>query len=403
MKALCVSTGRTVAPFGDPVSQAQVGAGSLAEAQVAALFAAGFEPVRAAPVDEPYLVYSDRTWFTPALLEAVRRAGPGRVRIADPRWWAWTGALQDVPEPGLYELGIRTGPPGFADLEPVDLQLELHELELDALHPAVAHGHSDPLFVGPAMAHQLDHWTHIGRINQLVLVARMEAAKLEWEEAGFFRRLFKVLGILLKARSFSGAKIAASLNERAKNVEIHPSAVVELCVLGEGVKIGPHAVVRGSILGPGAKVDPFATVNASVLGAGARAGRYAYLNLCTLYPGAMVSKGDGYQVSVFGEKSFMAWGATALDLSFGGPVKVESDGVGSERVSCGQHFMGVAVGHRAVVGNAVRLRYGVSIPNNGMVVDPGDDLLRQWGDGPVGEPVVVVDGEAVAVTRDLKA
>ena len=229
MKALCVSTGRTVAPFGDPVSQAQVGAGSLAEAQVAALFAAGFEPVRAAPVDEPYLVYSDRTWFTPALLEAVRRAGPGRVRIADPRWWAWTGALQDVPEPGLYELGIRTGPPGFADLEPVDLQLELHELELDALHPAVAHGHSDPLFVGPAMAHQLDHWTHIGRINQLVLVARMEAAKLEWEEAGFFRRLFKVLGILLKARSFSGAKIAASLNERAKNVEIHPSAVVELC------------------------------------------------------------------------------------------------------------------------------------------------------------------------------
>jgi hypothetical protein len=368
---------------------------TLVEAQDVALVSAGLERVDVAPIDEPYLVYSDRTWFTPQLLRRMCEAGQGRLRLQHEGWWAWTGSLQATPEPGLYELAIRTGPPGFADLEPMDLDLPLRELELDDFHRAVAHAHRHPVFVGLSMVYQLDHWTHILQINQLVLAHRMEVERDWWESAGIFGRLFRVLRLLLKARSLSGARIASALNEKGSGVEIHPSAVVELCVLGDGVKIGPHAVVRGSILGPGARVDPFATVNASVLGAGARAGRYAFLNLCTLYPRAMVSKGDGYQVSVFGEDSFMAWGATALDLSFGQSVKVESDGPGSERVDCRRHFIGVAIGHRAVVGNKVRLRYGVSIPNEGLVVDAGDDLLRQWGDAPTGEPVVVRGGRAV--------
>jgi hypothetical protein len=358
--------------------------------------AAGLERLDTPPADGPYLVFSDRTWFTPELIRRLVGAGEGRLHIQHPEWWAWTGPLQDTPEPGLYEIGVRTGPPGFADMDPLVLDLPLRTLELDEFHPAVAHAHAHPVIAGPAMVHQVDHWVHILRINQLVLLARMEVERMRWERAGFMARFFRILGILLRARSFSKARIAASLNKRGADVEIHPSAVVELCVLGDGVKIGPHAVVRGSILGAGARVDPFATVNASVLGAGARAGRYAFVNLCTLYPGAMVSKGDGYQVSVFGRQSFMAWGASALDLSFGAEVKVETDGPGSPRVPCGQHFMGVAVGHRAIVGNKVRLRYGVSIPNDGMVVDPGDDLLRQWGEGPTGEPVVVVSGRTTS-------
>jgi len=400
MKAFRVSTGRTVAPFGDPVGQTQVGADCLEAVQDAALAEAGLVRVDSAPSDEPYLIYSDRTWFTADLLRRMCAAGQGRLRIRNEGWWSWTGPLQDTPEPGLYEIGVREGPPGFADMTPIDLDLPLRELDLDEFHPAVAHAHRHPVIVGPAMAHQVDHWVHIIRVNQLMLAARMEKERLSWDNAGFFARILKVLRILLKAGSLSGPRIAASLNEKGAGVEIHPSAVVELCVLGDGVKIGPQAVVRGSILGPGAKVDPFATVNASVLGAGARAGRYAFLNLCTLYPGAMVSKGDGYQVSVFGRESFMAWGATALDLSFGQSVKVETDGPGSPRVDAKMHFVGVAVGHRAVVGNKVRLRYGVSIPNEGMVVDPGDDLLRQWGDGPTGVPVIVQGGRTVAPERD---
>ncbi len=397
MKAVRVNSGRSIAPFGDSAGQSFVGGLRLVEWQDRALVDAGYERVEEAPMDEPYLVFSDRTWFTPELLRRLRESGMrGRVHVQDQDWWAWTGALQDVPEPGLYELGIRTGgPPGFADLDPVPVSLSCHPLELDDFHPSFAHAHQRPVVVGPAMVHQVDHWLHLVRMNQLVLAARMEAERIRWEAAGFWGRLLRVLGVLFRARSLRKHRIASALNELGRDVDVHPSAVVELCVLGDGVKIGPNAVVRGSILAEGARVDSFATVNASVLGAGARVGRYGFCNLCTLYPGAMISKGDGYQVSVFGQDAFVAWGATALDLSFGQTVKVERDGPGTERVDGDHHFVGVAIGHRAVVGNNVRLRYGVSVPNDAVVVDPGDDLLRAWGDAPVGEPVVVQGGVAV--------
>ena len=139
MKAFRVNTGSTVAPFGDAVGRTVIGAGTLAEAQDAALAAEGFELVERPPTDEPYLIFSDRTWFTAGLLRQVRGMGQGRVHLTDPKWWAWTGALQDTPQPGLYELGVRTGPPGFADMAPVTLDVTFNELELDALHLSLIH------------------------------------------------------------------------------------------------------------------------------------------------------------------------------------------------------------------------------------------------------------------------
>ena len=109
---------------------------TLAEAQSVALVSAGLEPVDLAPIDEPYLVYSDRTWFTPQLLRRMCEAGQGRLRLQHEGWWAWTGSLQDTPEPGMYELGIRTGPPGFADMAPLDLDLPLVLFPLVHLLPS---------------------------------------------------------------------------------------------------------------------------------------------------------------------------------------------------------------------------------------------------------------------------
>ena len=37
--------------------------------------------------------------------------------------------------------------------------------------------------------------------------------------------------------------------------------------------------------------------------------------------------------------------------------------------------MGVCVGHRAAIGNAVRLNYGVSVPNDALLVANADDLI----------------------------
>ncbi len=394
MKAFCLATGTRIAPFGDDVRESMINGRTLAEEQVAALEAAGLEPVQEAPSGEPYLLYSDRTWFT---VDAIRRlvtCGEGRFRAADSSWSDWTGAQQQTPEPGLYELAIVQGEPAFDAVEPLDIELDLRDMALEVRHKALGHALDKAVRVGPAMVHQLDHWSHIVRINQLALIARMEEARQDWEASGFFGRVVSLIKLLLKARSLNGWRIARNLSELGRDVSIHPTAVVEFSSLGDGCEIGPHAVVRGSVLAAGVKVDSHGVVNASVLGTGSQVGRYGHVNLCTLYPGAMVSAGDGFQASVFGRDAFIAWGSTILDLSFGSSIKVERDGPGSDRVDSGQHFLGAAIGHEAKVGHGVKIGYGVSVPNQALLVDDGE-LLRDWADAPVGEAVVIRNGVAV--------
>jgi len=397
MNAFCVRTAKAVAPFGDPVGEVRVGGQSLAASQAQALQAAGLTVVDDPPQSGPVLLFSDRTWFTAAVLTALKEAGHGRVQIDDPGWLAWHDDLLDMPDVGVYELAISAdGVVAFADIPPVRLSLAFQDLELDAPHPSMAHAYARPFRVGAAMLQQVDHWSHIVRANHLALAARMEEARSDWEQAGALGKLWRVLRILWRARSLNGWKIAASLTERGQDVKVHPTAVVEFSVLKDGCEIGPHAVVRGSVVGAGAKVDAHANVNASVVDAGAKVGRYGFLNLCTVYPEAFVSAGDGFQASVFGRQSFMAWGSTVLDLSFGAPVKVERDGVGTERVESGHHFLGAAIGHRAVVGHGVKLRYGSSIPNDAMLVDDSMQL-REWGKDTIDGPAVIRDGKAAAL------
>jgi len=399
VKAVRIPTGAPLAPFDDPPAALRVLDRPLAEVQARALAAAGLELVAEPPGDAPWLAFSDRTWFTPELLRRLRAAtgdAPGRLRVTDAEFLAATAALQDLAAPGLFELAILpAGPGGFDDAPPVKVDLGLQSQALPGLHPKMQHA-ARPLRMGSAMVHQLDHWTHLLRVNQLALAAHGMAEKAAFDASSWWRKLSRVLGILWRARSLNGYRIARALSDIGPKVDIHPTAVVELCVLGEGVKIGPHAVVRGSVLGPGAVVDEFATVNLSVVGEGAHIGRYAMINLALLLPRAWVSWCNGTQASVIGEEAFVAWGATLLDLSFGAPIKVEHKG---QRVDSGQHFLGVAIGHRAVIAHDVKLNYGVSIPNDAVLVAGAEGLLRAWGDAPVGVPCRVEDGHAVAVKR----
>jgi len=396
MKAFCLHTGTRIAPFDDAVSHTVVDGRTLAEAQVSALEAAGCTVVESAPVGEPYVLFSDRTWFTAEAVRRLMACGLGRFRAGDPSWFDWSGPQQKVEEPGIYELAVVTGPPAFESARPVSVDMSLRDLELDVRQKALEQAGNRNVRVGPAMVHQVDHWTHIIRINQLSLLARAENAKLGWDSAGWLRRIWILLRLILRVRSLRSGTIARRMCEVGDGVSIHPSAVVEFSIIGDGCDIGPNAVVRGSVMAANAKVDSHGTVNASVLGEGAHVGRYGHVNLCTLYPGAMVSSGGGFQSCVFGRDSFMAWGSTVLDLSFGSTVKVEVDGPGSQRVDTHEHFMGSAIGHGAKVGNGVKIGYGVTIPNDAFIVD-GSELLREWGDAPVGEAVVVRDGKPTPV------
>ncbi|MDG1481634.1 MAG: hypothetical protein P8R54_18715 [Myxococcota bacterium] len=397
MKAIRIVCGKPIPPFLDPTGEVPVLNVPLAKAQEAALDAAGVTLVSAPPSGEPYLLFSDRTWFTRRAIDALVAAGPGQMKIDDVAWWAANGALQELGADGLMELAVvpADAPPMFSGLTPVVVDLGLRDVDPPDLHPAMRHA-MRPMRLGGAMVHQVDHWTHILRINQLALAARAENARLGWEEMGWLSRIWFVLVLLLRVRSTKKARILAALSERKGKADIHPTAVVELCVIGEGVKIGPHAVVRASVLADGATVEEHATVNFSSLGEGATVGRYGMLNLSVLYPSAMTSSGGGFQASVFGTESFVAWGATILDLSFGRSIPVSRCGA---RVDSGQHFLGAAIGHRAKIGNSVRLTYGLDVPNDAFLVAPAGDLVRDTTSVQPGVACRAVDGRATPIKK----
>ena len=373
MKAVRVQRGGAIAPFNDQPGALPVLGEALEATQAAAVAAAGLELVAEPPRGEAHIRFSDRTWFTP---EAVRRlvaAGEGRLQTDDADFLSTTSPQQRLAAPGVFELALHPGDDRPMEaLPPVRVDLGLQSADLPEPHPRLRHA-IRPIRMGLAMVHQVDHWTHVLRINHLALAALGLRLKRDFEAAPIWKRVGGALWILAKARSVHPAQIGAALTVRGAKAKIHPTAVVEASQIGPGAEIGAHAVVRGSIIGPGARVEEHTTVLGSVIGANAIIARYAMCNFCVVMAEGQLSFGDGWQFCIVGRGAFVAWGATGLDLSFGGPVKVEQDG---ERVSSGHHLLGVAIGHRAVVGNGVRLHHGVAVPNDAVVVASADDLLR---------------------------
>lgn len=393
MKAYRVASNRIITPFHDSVCDVRILDVPLVAIQNKLLEQAGYELVDHPPSDEPYLLISDRVWCTYALLYELKNH-QGRVRISDERWKEATHPLQDL-EDGAYDLAILpAGAQATFDGVPIlEWEANIREGEPLDLHVAIAHA-SRPICQTPYMIHHIDHWSHIVRVNQLALLNEFEATRYQWKQAGLVGKMMMVLGFLLKIRSISRRKILARIGRIGKNCTIHPTAVIEACTIGDNVEIGPHAVVRASVIASGAKLDEHTVVNLSVVGEKARVGRTAILNLSILYPRAMFSHGNGLQGSVFGQDSFLAIGVTGLDISFGKSIRVHKD---SEWVDSGMHFLGVAVGHRAVIGNSVRLNYGVCIPNDALIVGPKEGLFLDATQAPAGEPSIWYEGSARSI------
>ena len=385
MKALIVESGRLVSPWLDPAAACPVLNRPLSDWIREALAGAGLELVDEPPGGEPYLVVSDRTWLTAS---TVRRfldaATPGtRLQVTDPDWLEVTAPLQQLAAPGVYELGLVAagGAPDFSTLEPLAVDLGFEVRESTPMHSALAHAMPGRFPYGEAPVHQLDHWSHLLRVNLLAMGAELADYKRRWEDANVFVKLWWLLVVLSRIRGFNRWAVARAMNQVGKGCVIHPTAVVEGCRLGDNVEIGPGAIVRGCLVGDGVIIEEQAIVNLSVLGEGTRVGRRATSNLVVTFPRAFFGAANGYQATVFGEDSFAAWTVTVFDLSFGRPISVLLDG---ERVSSEGWFLGAAIGHRARLGGKVDVGYGAEIPNDAFLVGSREGVLVDWqpGEGP---------------------
>ena len=379
MKAIRIPSTITIAPFNDPVWEMPVLGRTLKIVQEEVLSACGFDCVKEA--NEVSLFFADNIWFTSSLIQEFWAQCPkegGQLAITGP-FLEYTRPLQgfdsdaDIVRLPIYKAAGSSHREEREQLPLIVVTLNAREHESPALHPAFE-GISDvKIPATDRMAHTIQHWFHIHRVNMLALIAMGEGHRRAYEEASWLGKAWSILNVLVRARSFNSFRIASALNVLGKGTKIHPTAVLEACVVEEDVEVGPFAYVRGCYLAKGAKIQEHAQVHASVVGPGAIVGRGAMCRMNVLMRGAWISRGQGLQGSVVGRQAFLAVGTTVLDVSFGRPIHVAHHG---KEVSTQTQFLGACIGHEAKIGPHVRIGYGQEVPNGTFLTDESVPIVR---------------------------
>lgn len=163
------------------------------------------------------------------------------------------------------------------------------------------------------------------------------------------------------------------MNQKGKNCRIHPSAVVEGCILGENVTIGANAVVRMSVIGSGSFIADTAVVSFSVLGAQNFVSTGNHLVNSMTYPEVFTIHGP-YQYSIFGKNAAVFATINSdirLDLK---TIRIPSAiGVMDSK----QILLGVAYGHRCKIGGSNIIAAGRMVPND-YILNPPDFITLKF-------------------------
>ncbi|MEN9400889.1 MAG: hypothetical protein RL632_1992 [Bacteroidota bacterium] len=158
-----------------------------------------------------------------------------------------------------------------------------------------------------------------------------------------------------------------SINKKGKNCRIHPSAIIEGCIIGDNVTIGANCVLRMSIIGSGSFIGDAAIVTYSVIGERNFVATGNQLSLCLSYPQVFTIHGP-YQFTIFGRSSAV-FATINCDIRLDQKtISIETDrGV----LDSQQYLLGIAYGHEAKVGGSNIIAAGRFVPNR-TVLNPPD-------------------------------
>ncbi len=212
------------------------------------------------------------------------------------------------------------------------------------------------------------HWSQTLWANLLGLVPYL------WRElvgSNVVTMIWRLGLAMVMTLSKDPAKLIRQFVRRGKGCKIHPTAVVEGCILGDGVKIGANAVVRGSVLRDGVRVEELAIVEGSVLSAGAVVQRQAMVKYAVLDESASVA--GVVQLGVLGVQSSVKRGGYLMDMNFAGPVQVLKNG---DPLNAPLGLIGCGVGEGTTIGLGVAVAAGRWVPPNVKVIMNPDQMLR---------------------------
>ena len=357
---------------------------SVAERQERAFLGAGLSLEDSPPEERVrVLVREDVVLTQDAILALIQDAGE------EDRAWSPGGragvfhrqvALGDS---GPWLVMLAAGGPATAEriaaAEPfeVDLKERMLTFPLSEAHHGVA---AVELPISDLLVLPTRHWLQLLWANLLGL------GPFLWRGL-VGRNILQVAGragwAAVRARSVNPRRVGAKLGYKGSGCQIHPSAVVEGCWLGDDVEIGAGAVVRGSVLADGSSVEDLALVEFSVLAPGARVQRQAMVKFSVL--GANSAAGGLMQLGTLDRNAALKRTGVLMDMALGQGVEVV---VGEGRLAAPLGLAGVCVGEGSVVGAGVQIAPGRAIPAGLQVVPGPHSTVTRIPDDAVGLMVV---------------
>jgi carbonic anhydrase/acetyltransferase-like protein (isoleucine patch superfamily) len=205
---------------------------------------------------------------------------------------------------------------------------------------------------------ELEHWFDL--LTASSLYCREYVAEL-------LRPFHRVLPGWLVARVTSWSWFRERRNSIGKRTLIHPTAILEGCVVGDDVVIGPFAYLRSSVIGNGAVIRERSTLTMSFVGAGAFVMGCDVAN-SYIGPETAIFAPALYNV-VFGERGLLGGSGGFADFLVGSGAIVAN--IAGTKVQSNLTFLGSAVGDDCFVGTNMIFAPGQTIPDGTKVFDHG--------------------------------
>ncbi len=405
MKLVRLGTGRTITPFGDHVLDMPAGTGTLRDHHAALAATLGATVVDAASAetaaaDGPALVLWDDVFVTHRLVRGLRKVTrgetrPRRVTLPKSRFVELYAQHQDVTihADGSASYNAWWLPNGFAAGE-LPALLAAATPVVVPFREKLLHFTVPPNILNRAqmvhpltttVAFHLRHWVHVLWLGnlwpQIEVVERITRNPLSTAA-----RLLTSMRPGVQATTWA---LARNFSYVGKNVSIHPTACVELSVLGDGCRVGPYALVRGSVLGNNVTVEERANVGYSVLGEKDFVSKNSTVFACVGFPNADLCI-NGMQYCMAGRRSALTSLVRPMDMKYRDNVRVRMDG---KSVEIAELMVGSCFGHDTFIGPEVLIAPGREIPN-GVVVAPRPGAVMTRVDPRLkdGGTACVVDG-----------
>ena len=362
MKAVLIRETRAIPPFRSPLEELSLTGETLRARARRQLHACGVREVlerdltEVAASDVPALVVwpsgvvSDEAMAL--IVRAARAAGPGAP---------FEAAFRDVGHEVLSWPGVEP------KLQPVPLRWCGRREHLEGVVPQRLFGGEPELAVPVRLAEavygvpeveirlaavygrRVETWADMLVLSSLRArehSARVVRPWLPWLPRGVVERA-ALSPVLLRRMNRIGARC-----------RIHPTAVLEGCVIGDDVEIGPHCYVRASWVGHGATVREGSTLKVAVVEPGAFVTRCDVFN-AVIGAGALIVTDMLYNALV-GAGSFVGGGSGFSDFHAGGaPVALQ---LPEGQVSSGLRLLASAVGEGCFIGAGLLFRPGLAIP-----------------------------------------